>query len=82
MTKPGTKKAPASQSLAAHATKGPNGTPKGSGPSVSSLEDRVLVPVVTVDADAEFMRRGFDVSEAKRKAREAIAALSTLPEEV
>lgn len=41
MTKPATKRAPASQSLAAHATKGPNGTPKGSGPSVPSIEERV-----------------------------------------
>lgn len=82
MTKPATKRAPASQSLAAHATKGPNRTPKGSGPRVApSLEDRVLDPVVTVDADAEYMRRGFDVSEAKRKTREVIAALRAPLEE-
>lgn len=38
---PRTKKTPSSQSLAADATKGPNETPKGSGPSVARLEERV-----------------------------------------
>lgn len=40
---PRTKKTPTSQSLAARATKGPNETPKGSGPSLppSDLEARV-----------------------------------------
>lgn len=48
---PRTKKTPSSQSLAARATKGPNRTPKGSGPSVApSLEERVAAPLVTIDA--------------------------------
>ena len=56
---PRTKKTPSSQSLAARATKGPNRTPKGSGPSVApSLEERVAVPLVTIDADAIYRKLG------------------------
>jgi hypothetical protein len=45
------KKTPASLTLAGTATKGPNETPKGSGP-------RIPVPLVQVDADAIYQTRG------------------------
>ena len=55
---PRTRRAPASQSLAARATKGPNRTPKGSGARVAPIDERVAVPLVTIDADAIYRTRG------------------------
>ncbi|HMM36007.1 MAG TPA: hypothetical protein PKA62_14895 [Thermoanaerobaculia bacterium] len=70
---PRTKRAPASQSLAAHATKGPNGTPKGSGPSVApSLEAWFGLPVDAILATLAEDGRDEDVTQLAMDATKAL----------
>lgn len=71
---PRTKRAPASQSLAARATKGPNGTPKSSGPSVApSLKAWFGLPVDAILATLAEDGRDKDVTELAMEARSDLA---------
>jgi len=71
---PRTKKTPTSQSLAADATKGPNGTPKSSGPSVApSLEAWFGLPVDAILATLAEDGRDEDVTELAMRARNDLA---------
>lgn len=71
---PRTKRAPASQSLAAHATKGPNGTPKSSTPSVApSLRAWFGLPVDAILATLAEDGRDEDVTELAMRARNDLA---------
>ncbi len=71
---PRTKKTPTSQSLAADATKGPNGTPKSSGPRVApSLKAWFGLPVDAILATLAEDGRDEDVTELAMTARNDLA---------
>lgn len=71
---PRTKKTPSSQSLAADATKGPNETPKGSGPRVApSLKAWFGLPVDAILATLAEDGRDEDVTELAMTARNDLA---------
>lgn len=72
---PRTKRAPASPKPGSTATKGPNGTPKSSGPRVApSLKAWFGLPVDAILATLAEDGRDEDVTELAMEARNALAA--------